>query len=368
MKWDGQNIRELSKNKKIPLQNLADSIGVSRQTVNAWINGQVPKGNHLLHLCQILEEKPDSFFIDNKEDYIKVPVHRTRRGAKINSAMQNDAILLSKQYANIFRNYKGSNVVPVIRAQERSIENSIKIASKLRNLSGISPDKPIGYEHTFMLAEELGINLLFRYFPSTIKGYAFYTRIYDHRVVFVNKDTKVIDLIFPLLHEFIHAIRDDSEFSSVYESEEEELCDSIANFIQFPQSYVEMVYETIRGQRVPFQVNMLKGYAKLNAHSLHGIVKAINLIHPSFSLSVGGADTNLRKKIPTIGDILFSDVSLRDYVKNMSYFSGDFYNVLIQQIDFISDRKLAEVLEIESVLDAKEIKSEIKNVPPNQKD
>lgn len=368
MKWNGQNIRELSKNKKISLQSLADSIGISRQTVNAWINGQVPKGDHLLHLCQILEEKPDSFFIDNKEDYIKVPVHRTRRGAKINSAMQNDAILLSKQYANIFRNYKGSNIVPVIREQERSIENSIKIANKIRNLSGIPQEKPIDYIHTFWLAEELGINLIFRHFPSTVKGYAFYTRIYDHRVVFVNKDTNIIDTIFPLLHEFIHAIRDDNELGSVYEDGEEELCDSIANFIQFPHSYVKMVYETIRGLRIPLQVNTLKGYARSNAHSLHGIVKAIKLLDPSFNLSVGGADSNLRKQKSTIGDILFSDVSLRDYVENLSYFSGYFYNVLIQQIDFISDRKLAEMLEIESVLDAKEIKAEIKNVPPNQKD
>ena len=53
MHWVGNRIKSLSKEKGITLAELAKQQDVSRQTVNDWINGQVPKGTHLLYLCNI---------------------------------------------------------------------------------------------------------------------------------------------------------------------------------------------------------------------------------------------------------------------------------------------------------------------------
>jgi len=361
MKWKGIKIKELAKQKKITLQKLATIVGVSRQTVNDWINGQIPKGNHLLSLCNIFAVKPDSFFVDTTSDYLKVPVHRTRRGAKITSEMQESAILLLRGYSNLFRNYNKSDILPVIKSHEGSLDDAINIANKLRSMSGVTGKNPISYQHTFKLAVSLGINLIFRYFPTEIKSYAFCTKIHDHRIVFVNNSTNIIDLIFPLLHEFIHAVRNDDEFYTEYEIEEENFCDRVANFIQFPRSYVEMVYGAIKGLKPAYQVNMLKGYGESNSHSLHGIVKSIKIFYPSFNLNVGGADTNLKKRFLTIGDILFLRNNPREYVQRLNSYSSNFLNVLYEQINHITDRKLAFLLGIESVLDAKDIKSEIKH-------
>ena len=363
MKWEGLKIKQLASEKGISLQKLANLIGVSRQTVFDWIKGQIPKGNHLILLCKIFQVKPDSLFFDNTRDFISVPVHRTRKGAKITPEMQQEAILLAKKYTNFFKNYKSSEIVPIVRIKSKSIGTARSIANMLRYRSGIEVDKPIDYEHTFKLANELGIYLIFRDFPDSIKGYAYFTKIHNHRVVFVNNYTKIIDLIFPLLHEFVHAIeeKDDIESNIIYKPEEEEFYDNVANFIQFPEEYVKMVCDLIKNESPGQQINILKKLGKTYAHSLHGIVMAIKQISPTFSLDVGGADTNLRKVFPTVGELLFEDQDLRKYVLRLKNLSKNLIYSIFEQIDNITDRKLADLLGIESALDAREVKLEIKN-------
>lgn len=359
MRWEGFKIKQFAKEKKISLQNLANEIGVSRQTVNDWIRGQIPKGNHLLLLCKLFQVDPNVFFISDIDNYISVPVHRQRMNSKITKSTQEEAISISKNYLNIFKNYKNSEIVPVIRTPERSLNNTRKVANELRLISQIPNDKPIDYKHTFKLIETLGINVIFRDFPDSIKSYAFYTKIHEHRVVFVNNSTNIIDLIFPLLHESVHAVRDELYIEGEYDDEEEEFCDLVANFIQFPESYVKIVRDTIRKLERPLQVNTLKTFAKTYSHSLFGIVKAIKILEPEFSINVGGADSNLRKEFPTIGEIIFSGDDVREFVQNLKRLSKNFLEVILNQIDTISNRKLAEVLGIDSVLDAKDIKTEL---------
>jgi len=360
MKWQGAKIRELSKDNKISYQGLAKLIGVSRQAVNDWVKGQVPKGNHLVSLCRIFQVNPDLFFSDKTDDRITLPIHRARLSAKVTSEMQNEARLLSKKYVNFFANQKDPEVVPIIKVAEKSLENARKIAKALRDMAEVAEDKPIDYDHTFRLAECLGIKLIFREFPGPIKGYAFYIKILSHRIVFVNNSTNVIDLIFPLLHEFVHAIRDDIPPGLVYSEEEEDFCDNVANFVQFPESYVNEVYENIRSINPASQIKLLKNYASRNGHSLFGIVEAIKRVDPQFNLNVGGANSNLKKNFLTIGEILHKYDDAREYVQTIIELSNIFISNIYSQIDYISDRKLAELLDIESVLDVKEVRVEIK--------
>lgn len=361
MRWEGLKIKEFAKNKKLSLQKVADAVGVSRQTVNDWIKGQIPKGNHLLLLCKYFNKNPDIFFISDIQNYISVPVHRQRMNSKITKSTQEAALSLSKEYLNFFRNHKNSEIVPVIRIQERDIVNARKIANDLRALAGIAEDKPIDYKHTFVLTEKLGIHVIFRDFPGSIKSYAFYTKISDHRIVFVNNNTNIIDLIFPLLHETVHAVRDELTSYGGYDQAEEEFCDLVANFIQFPESYVSMVYNTVKGLNIPVQINKLKYCAKINHHSLHGIIKAMKLNSINLKLNVGGADSNIRKEFPTIAEIIFEGDDARKFIQNLMRYSNNFFEVIMEQADTLSNRKLAEILGIESTLDAQEIQAELLN-------
>jgi transcriptional regulator with XRE-family HTH domain len=360
MKWEGLKLKELTKRKRLSLQNLADEAGVSRQTVNDWIRGQVPKGNHLLLLCKLLGTNPNAFFFDDLGNDISVPIHRQRMHSKITESTQVAALEFSKEYLSIFKNSKGPDILPVIRTQDgKGLNEAKKIAEKLRLLAGIPEEKPFDYQHTFKLAEALGIHVIFRDFPSPIKSYAFYVRIHGHRVVFVNNSTNVIDLIFPLLHETVHAVRDEITTAGEYDEVEEAFCDLVAGFIQFPPSYVELVYNTINGLGEALQINKLKYLATKYSHSLYGIVKAIKIVKPDFNLQVGGADVNLRKQFPTIGEIISAGDDVRKFLKTMHGLSRNFLNLVAAQIDSISNRKLAEILGIDGELDAKEIRAEL---------
>jgi len=108
----------------------------------------------------------------------------------------------------------------------------------------------------------------------------------------------------------------------------------------------------------------LKNFASTYRHSLYGIVKAIKTIKSDFELQVGGADANLRKQIPTIGKIIFARDDARKFLQTMGTLSKNFLNIVSEQIESLSNRKLAEILGIESELDAKEIKTELLRSSP----
>jgi hypothetical protein len=280
--------------------------------------------------------------------------------SKITEATQQTAIALAKEYLGIFKNSKGPEVIPVVRTQDGKGRNDARqVAEKLRSRSGIPVDRPFDYKNTFRLAEALGIHVIFRDFPDSIKSYAFYVTIDGRRVVFVNRSTNVIDLIFPLLHELVHAVRDEIRREGEYDEEEEAFCDSVASFVQFPPSYVELVYGTIKLLSKAQQVNTLKSFAVNYHHSLYGIVKAIKAVEPSFELQVGGADSNLRKQFPTIGQEMSAESDVRNFLQILRFLSGNFLNIVTSQVESISNRKLAEILNVESELDAEEIRAEL---------
>jgi len=359
MEWVGAKIKNLIKENNFSTVKLAEKTGVSRQTVNDWIKGQVPKGNHLINLCKLFNVNPDFFFSKDFDSSISVPVHRTRKTAKVTPAMQKDALELARIYEVLFKNDANSSVVPVVRVHNRSDEAAKKIATELRLRAGISQDLPPDYKQTFSLLEQLGIKVIFRYFPDKIKAYAFYTKIHGHRIVFVNNSTNIIDLIFPVLHEAVHAIRDEIQINDAFDTEEENFCDKVANFIQFSDEYIHMVYDVINGLSKGIQVNKLKTFGKTHKHALFGVIERIKTIDPSFDLKIGGADSNLKKGFPSIGDILFLSNDPNDYVTKISELSPLFTSVILNQIDSITNRKLGEILGIESVLDVKAVKDEL---------
>jgi hypothetical protein len=289
---------------------------------------------------------------------ISVPVHRTRKRAKVTLNMQKDALDMAMEYDLLFRNAPEPGILPVMRGRSRSEETAKKVAKDLRVKACVSNDLPPDYIDTFTLMENLGIKIIFRNFPTKIKAYAFYTKIHDHRIVFVNNTTNVLDLIFPLLHEAVHAIRDEVSISDGFDEAEEIFCDLIANHVQFPDEYIKMVYDVIKDLDIPFQINKLKTFGAKYSHALFGIVKRIQSINPGFDLKIGGADTNLKKSFPTIGDILFGQNEPRDYVNTVKDLSPLFTNIILDQIDGLTNRKLGEVLGIENIMDAKIVKNE----------
>ena len=360
MDWNGASIRSIAGDKGITLKQLAADIGVSRQSVNDWINGQLPKGSHLVALCQLLETTPNSFFNINADTGITVPAHRSKGVAKVTTERQEYAYELAKEYSVFFRNIEEPSIVPVIRAKDRSQESAKSLAEQLRKRAGVSKGEPITLDETFALMEDLGIHVIIKEFPDTIKAYAFYTNIHSYRVVFVDYHTNVIDLIFALLHESIHAIRDGEGVEATYDKVEEDFCDLVANYIQFPDAYIEFVWNSISLlPKKSYQVNQLKTFGEKNLHALYGLVKQIKKTHPAFSLNIGGADTNFRKDFNSIGERLFTGHDPEAYLKTLVEVCPVFIAAVLEQYDGLSDRRLGDLLGVDHILDAKAVRGEL---------
>jgi len=365
MAWEGERLRLASKERGVSLSKLAEILKVSRQTVNDWVNGQVPKGNHLMEISRLMEVPPGYFFRNDTQAHISVPLHRKRGQAKLNEKMKVEAVDIATQYEALFKSATEPGLVPVMRIDRRDTENAQIIAAKLRELSGIEPNRPLDYDHTFQLLHGLRIVNIFRQFPPNLKGYAFYCKIHGHRVVFVNTDTNILDLIFPLLHETVHAIRDEGA-SAISDPEEELFSDTVSNLSQFPEEYVRTVHRAIKGRSKGTQVNLLKEFSKKNAHSLFGIVEQIKRLDPELDLQGGDANSNLKKLFPSIGQVLFQEEDAHLFVSRLRKLSPLFFEILKGQIHSATTRRVAEWLGLESGLDAQQAAKEIRRIAAAQ--
>jgi hypothetical protein len=157
----------------------------------------------------------------------------------------------------------------------------------------------------------------------------------------------------------VHAVRDEYRVNNDFDEDEELFCDMVANYIQYPDEYVRMVYDVIEDLKAGMQVNKLKTFGKKYSHALFGIVKRIKHIDSDFNLKIGGADTNLKKEFPSIGEILFKDNEPREYVDAITNLSPLFIDTILYQIKGLTNRKLGEILGIESLMDAKAVKDEL---------
>ena len=82
----GDNLRKLRKQKKISQENLAEKVGVSRQSVSKWETGEsYPEMNNILELCKIFHCKindlvNDSIIdMDSLDDEIKMSVVKFKK-------------------------------------------------------------------------------------------------------------------------------------------------------------------------------------------------------------------------------------------------------------------------------------------------
>lgn len=359
MNWSGDRLRSLCQARQMPISALAGRMGVSRRTVYDWIEGQVPKGSHLLALCRELDTDPESLF-EPRTPRVLVPAHRTRGRARVSPARQKLAIKLAGEYESLCRAVRRPVVQPVVRSTDR--DSIAPLAACFRQMAGLAGSAdPLDYEHAFGLLAALGICVIFRTFPDDLKDYAFYTRIADHRVVFVNLTNNVLDLIFPMLHEAVHAARDERQPPPEgYDETEEEFCDQVAAAAQFPPEYVWNAHAALRRLRPAQMVTVLKSLASMHHHTVYGIVNGIERTYGELGLparSVHGADGNLRRQHPTLGRVLFQDADTpSQYLARLRALSPLLHRALKAGVDAVSARKLAELLELPSMLDAQELR------------
>lgn len=363
MGWTGGRIKERAKGVNVTLVKLSEAIGVSRQTINAWVGGQVPRGQHLIKLCKELSVEPGYFFENQETSLVSAPQHRTVGNRKVTAVMSMATLDMATQYINLFRSAPSSDVVPVVRSRNRDEEDAKKVAAHLRELSDIDSDKPMDFEHIFAMLSKLGGYTIFRPFPEGVskKIYAFYSEIVGQRVIFVNTDTNIIDLKFQLLHETVHAVRDEDPSFENTEAEDA-FCDLVAGYIQFPEEYVRLVARSIKDCTDGVVINKLKEFAKAHNHSMYGVVKRLERSGVSLGVNVVPADINLKKTTPKVGEIIFSDGDARSYISKLHRLSPRFVALVAEQVEHGSIRKIGEWLGLDSSMDAQVVVEELRRI------
>jgi len=357
MRWDGSVIKESATAQGLSIIQLADRIGVSRQAVTDWIKGQIPKGLYLITLCDILSLDPDELFIRESDNDIQIPVYRSKRKLKVDSEQQEKMKELAGKYKKLFPASGPVKIQPIISVLEQTSKNARIIARQMRLMAGVPDNKPMDYHHIFHLLSLLDIYVIFCEFPVS-KLYAFFTRIYNHRVVFVDIKTNVMDLIFPLLHETVHSILRDNK-SMTIDDTEEDFCDIVASHAQFPDSYIGEIYSMIKGMEPGIQINSLKQYSLNNHHAICGVVKRIQETDSGFDLKYGPADTNLRKKFRSIYEILLGSDNVRQFINTYQELSPLFVNLVLDQAEHLAPRILGELFALENYLDMVSLKDEL---------
>jgi transcriptional regulator with XRE-family HTH domain len=232
MKWRGDKLKELVKAQAFTQEAFSEAVGVTRPTYNAWINGQVPKGIHLIKIWKALGVKAEDLFDLSPSAVQILPLHR-KRGRAINTEKSDKATYaLAESFAGLF----DDTDVPSLQivAPVRSEAAALNVATEMRKLMGLeNASTPPTFLQVMHLLDQLKVCAIFTSFPKEIKDYAFYTQLRGSRVVFINTATSVLDLVFPVLHEAVHAIRPVLESNDQEEIDrEEDFCDRVASLVQ----------------------------------------------------------------------------------------------------------------------------------------
>ena len=360
MKWLGGKFKQLVSAAGYTQVQFSERIGVSRQTFSDWCNGQIPKGSHLLKIGQWLNVDADALFAEDEERLarVAVPVHRKKGPAKVTPEARSHSHRLALDYLGVIAPPAGPILTPRASCQTPDLATVPRLAMELRDLASVAdPSRPLDYKEAFTLMRRLGICIIFRHFPEEIRShYAFYTVLNGQRVVFVNTGTHLLDLIFPLIHEAVHAVRDLPPTES-FDQDEEDFCDAVANAVQFPDLYIERVWETLKGLPPAQQVIKLKGFARQNHHACYGLVRCLQARHPKalLKLNVHGADGNLRKTCKTLEEVFLPpDGTVEQYLRQLQELSPLFYQALATYAGTCTASRLGELLDL-GTLDARQV-------------
>ncbi len=365
MEWQGSKLKEVLQTKKISIAAFAEKLSVSRQAVNDWLNGTVPKGSHLLALCHTLGIMPDSLFNALTPDIV-VPVHRTRKTAKLTEARQELALDLAKKYEGFYRNRSRIKLQRVIQFPEDHNDKDLcDLPQKLRNEAGVKSYYPLKKEDVFRLLEKLEIEVIFHRFSSELKSYAFFTEIYGYPVVFVNTANNILDLSFPLLHEAIHALCSNKQKAREFSDTEESLCDLLAGKVLFTPEYLQEVADCIKGQLTGRKITILKHFSIKHEHSLYGLANELKRMGIALPTSINGADANIRKGLESLEETLSGNDDASRFVMNLFANTPIFMRELKKRLPAISDSLLAEWLDLSSSLDAGEVRHHIMSTVEN---
>ncbi len=315
--------------------NLADSLGISRESVSQWLkSAKMPRPASLLKLASILQMSFSEIVL-KEEDAIGSFAYRTRKKVKTDVYRAENATIVMEYLHEIFKDAEPSSLLSIPNLKEPSNQYAYiqKAAASFRRILNLRQDQIITPKHILDYMQLFPIVFIpVLWGEKGDQALVIHLQKLQVYCLYLNIETKVCDFTFWLLHELAHILT-----PGLAKKEAELFADSFAGALLFPEPCVQALFEKIsQVSSVGVKITMILDEAKMRSIAPICIFKEINGFltkseMPVLDFDIYGASTNYLRPVPLLSDVLFEEKapSAKKYIEvTLTYFGPVFWNAL----------------------------------------
>ena len=354
MEWQGKILKEKVAHSGFTQEAFCEKIGVTRPAFTKWINDKaIPNGKYLIAICRALQISVDDLFLPPER---LQPLYMPMHNHACTEPQHQAALRLAEEYKPLI---VPENAPALVQSLTEAGNDPQKLGLTFRKLGEVPAAEPMQTDHILKLGAELGLCIILTRFPEELKkAYAFYLPINGVKVIFVDVQSDAFDLDFILLHEICHVV---SGHDGNDPEQEDRFCNRVAENAMFPQAYLdEIAKELMQKKDDPEKIKFLCQKSKYcNPYCLFKALKNRCGLKWDY-------DHETLKTLFDDGDKLTPDVFCRNakdarkYVLRYGMFSSVFTHCfLLPTLENMTDRYLAQVMNLDSVFDVAEVRKQL---------
>lgn len=315
--------------------NLADSLGISRESVSQWLkNAKMPRPAYLLKLATILQMSFSEIVL-KEEDAIGSFAYRTHKKVKTDEYRAEHATIVMEYLHEIFKDAEPSSLLSIPHLKEPSNQYAYiqKAVASFRKILNLTQDQIVTPKHILNYMQSFPIVFIpVLWGEKGDQALVIHLQKLHVFCLYLNVETKVCDFTFWLLHELAHILT-----PGLGKKEAELFADSFAGALLFPEPCVQTLFEKISPiSNVGIKITMILEEAKMRSVAPICIFKEINGFltkngMPVLDFDIYGASTNYFRSVPLLSDVLFEAKRppAQKYIEVTSeYFGSDFWDAL----------------------------------------
>ncbi|MBF0299903.1 MAG: ImmA/IrrE family metallo-endopeptidase [Oligoflexia bacterium] len=316
-------------------ENFANKIGVSRRTLLNWFSKKSIPNEHLFSILELLdlsESDENTLLSIPKLQLVFRTKHKMTARQKSEELCQNVASSFMKLDSTA---YETKSAIPIL--SNPSIETAV---ASIKNLLSLRDDVPATLTSVLETLKANGPRVIF--FPFNRIGIdiqtqgrevAFTAVQGDKRIIFLDTNRRVDEVLFDLIHELTHIVCGHPSNTS---EDNEHFCNEVSQEIIYPRTFF------LKNKKL---LSFLQNCSKEN---FNRVKEFITLLMKDFDWSSMGIalalerydhlskasnsykwlmaiDSQLKKQVPTFDDIHFSTFNKNDFDSLIKFFQNDIY-------------------------------------------
>lgn len=295
---------------------LASKLGVSREAVSKWLNGQsLPRPDKLLKLALLINLRFDDVVLKIENKMEPVVAFRKKGAYKTTARHLSRAKEMGWLLRPLASYLPFDELIRPATLKQPSLDYRYiqKLAAKIREEIGVSPNEPLDFRHLIKKFGELQAvlipvlwgtkerheNALHIFLPDSMTTW-----------IYLNLDSEVHDFKFWMAHEIGHILA-----PSLLGDEGEDFADAFAGALLFPQHLAEKAHQqVIMVKNKGLRMNLIKQIAEENTispisvyYEINQYAKLNNLPEIDLGNAIYAAAKNLSKTYSSVSESLFDE-------------------------------------------------------------